>query len=322
MRRRAFLSLLASAAAATSTPSIAQADAVKSVGILMSADLPPLDTFRQALRELGYRDGENLRLIERFAEDSELRYPALAADLVARRVDVIVTWGTPATLAAKRATSTIPIVMAAIGDPVGIGAVPSLARPGGNVTGLSTLNTVLESKRLEVLKELVPELRRIGVLTNANSDYAIDAVKRLRRDAAAQGLSIEESAVRDRNDLEAQLQALADRRPGAVVVVADSFLNAHHVVIAETMAANRLPAIYGYREAAVGGGLIAYGTNYHELFRRSADYVDRILRGAKPGDLPIEQPARFLLVVNLNAARQLGLTVPNALLSQADEVVE
>lgn len=295
---------------------------MKSIGILMSASLPPLESFRQALRGLGYRDGENIRLIERFAEDSEQRYPGLAADLVARRVDVIVTWGTPATLAAKRATSSIPIVMAAIGDPVGIGAVSSLARPGGNITGLSTLNTELESKRLEVLKELVPGLRRIGLLTNANSAYAIDAVQRLRRDAAARSFEIEEAAVRDRSDLDAQLDTLALRRPEAVVVVADSFLNAHHMQIAVGMASNRLPAIYGYREAALGGGLIAYGADYHELFRRSAGYVDRIVRGAKPGELPIEQPARFQLVVNLKAATALGLTVPDSLLSQADEVVE
>lgn len=322
MRRRTFVSLAASAVVMASAPATAQTDSMKLVGILMSAKLPPLDTFRQALQELGYRDGENVRMVERFAEDSEQRYPALAADLVASRVDVIVTWGTPATLAVKHATSTIPIVMAAIGDPVGIGAVPSLARPGGNITGLSTLNTVLESKRLEVLKELVPNLKRIGVLTNANSAYAIDAVERLRRDAVAQNFSVEEAAVHDRTDLDVQLQSLADRRPEAVVVVADSFLNAHHPRIAQKMAVNRLPAIYGYREAAVSGGLIAYGTDYHELFRRSARYVDRIFKGAKPGDLPIEQPARFQLVVNLKAAKALSLAVPGSLLSQADEIVE
>jgi putative ABC transport system substrate-binding protein len=322
MRRRTFLSALGSVVIGAPSWAHAQASDAKRVGILMGARLPPLESFRQALRELGHRDGDNIRYDERFAEGSEQRYPALAADLVASRVDAIVTWGTPATLAAKRATATIPIVMAAIGDPVGIGAVPSLARPGGNITGLSTFNTELESKRLEILKELVPDLARLGVLTNATSAYAIDAVERLRRDAAAKGLTVQEAAVRDRNDLDAQLQALANARPEAVVVVADSFLTANHARIALAMAGYRLPAIYGYREAAVGGGLISYGTDYHELFRRAAGYVDKILKGAKPGDLPIEQPTRFELVVNLNAARALGIKISESFLLRADEVIE
>jgi putative tryptophan/tyrosine transport system substrate-binding protein len=270
MRRREVIGFLASVSVALPDLARAQSSEVKRVGVLMGARLPPLETFRQALRDLGYREGENIRFEERFAEGSEERYPALTAELVAGRVDVIVTWGTPATSAAKRATSTIPIVMAAHGDPVGTGAVQSLARPGGNITGLSTLNTELESKRLEILKELVPSLARVGVLTNAGSAYAIDAVQRLRRDAAAKGYAVEEAAVRDRTDLETQLQAIAKARPDAVVVVADSFLTANHARIAHAMADSRLPAIYAYREAALGGGLIAYGADYHELFRRAA----------------------------------------------------
>jgi putative tryptophan/tyrosine transport system substrate-binding protein len=322
MNRREFLGVLMSPVVGASGVAHAQTGDVKRVGILMGARLSPLETFRHALRELGHRDGENIRFEERFAEGSEQRYPALAADLVVSRADVIVTWGTPATLAAKKATSTIPIVMAAIGDPVGIGAVSSLARPGGNITGFSTLNTELESKRLEILKELVPNLKRVGVLTNATSAYAIDAVQRLRRETVVRGFTLEEASVRDRNDLDGQLQALASARPQAVVVVADSFLTANHARIAEGMADNRLPAIYGYREAAVSGGLIAYGTDYRELFRRAAGYVDKIFKGAKPGDLPIEQPTRFELVVNLNTASALGLTVPPTLLARADEVIE
>jgi putative ABC transport system substrate-binding protein len=321
MRRRDFISVLAVILSAC-TSAHAQQGGQKRVGILMSAPLPPLETFRHALRELGYREGENIRIEERFAGATEDRYPALAADLVAARTDVIVTWGTPATLAAKRATPVIPVVMAAIGNPVSIGAVASLARPGGNITGLSTLNTELESKRLEILKEVVPNLTRVGVLTNATSPYAAEAVHRLRRDAAARGLTVEEVAVRDRDDLDARLEALARARPEAVVVVADSFLTGQHARIVKAMAESRLPAIYGYREAALGGGLIAYGADYHELFRRAAGYVDKILRGANPGDLPIEQPTRFELVVNLKAAKLLELNIPDSFLVRADEVIE
>ena len=321
MRRREVMGLLAGAIFGAPKPARAQVSEVRRVGLLMGARLPPLETFRHALRELGYRDGENIRFEDRFAEGSEQRYPALAAELVASRVDAIVTWGTPATSAAKRATSAIPIVMAAHGDPVGTGTVASLARPGGNITGFSTLNTELESKRLEILKELVPGLARVGVLTNAGSAYAIDAVQRLRRDAAAKGFVVEEAAVRDRSDLDTQLQALAKARPEAVVVVADSFLTANHSRIAQAMADRGLPAIYGYREAAEGGGLISYGPDYHELFRRAAGYVDKIFRGAKPGDLPIEQPTRFELVVNLKAAKALGMKIPESFLLRADEVI-
>jgi putative tryptophan/tyrosine transport system substrate-binding protein len=322
VKRREFLSLICGATLAPQGVAHAQTGASKQVGILMSAPLPPLETFRQALDRLGYRNGENIRFEDRFAGSSEDRYPELATDLVARGTDLIVTWGTPATLAAKRATSTIPIVMAAVGDPLGIGAVPSLGRPGGNITGLSTLNTELESKRLEILKEIVPNLTRVGVLTNATSAYAIDAVQRLRREADARRITVHEAAVRDRDDLDSQLQALARARPDAVVIVADSFLTAHHARIAQGMAESRLPAIYGYREAAIGGGLISYGTDYHELFRRAAGYVDKIFKGAKPGDLPIEQPTRFELIVNLNAAKALGMIIPDSFLLRADEVIE
>ncbi|HEY7385474.1 MAG TPA: ABC transporter substrate-binding protein [Hyphomicrobiaceae bacterium] len=321
MRRREFFVGLTVALGA-STPAYPQKRDLRRVGILMGGPSPPLQTLREALQGLGYREGENISFEERFAQSSEERYPALAADLVEGRADVIVTWGTPATLAAKRATSRIPIVMAAIGDPVAIGLVETLSRPGGNVTGLSTLNAELESKRLEILKELVPGLARVGVLTNATSAYAIDAVQRLRRDAKKMGFSVEEVAVSDRTDLGTKLGVLTQRRPDGIVVVGDSFLSAHHHPIAQAMADNRLPAIYAYREAAVGGGLIAYGTDYHELFRRAAGYIDRIFEGAKPGDLPIEQPTRFQLVINLKSAKALGLPVSPTLLARADEVIE
>ena len=322
MRRRELVFLLAGVLTAVPALTRSQTGNMKRVGILMGADLPPLEPFRHALRELGYRDGENVSFLNRFAGQSEENYARLAADLVANGIDVIVTWGTPATLAAKRATPTIPIVMAAIGDPVGIGALASLARPGGNITGLSTLNTELENKRLEILKEIVPSLARVGILTNATSAYAIEAVRRLRREAAARGLTVEEAAVRDRDDLDARLQSLAQTRPEAVVVVADSFLTAHHAHIVKAMADHRLAAIYGYREAALGGGLIAYGPDYRELFRRAAGYVDKILKGGNPGDLPVEQPTRFELVVNLKAAKALGMDLPGSFLLRADEVIE
>lgn len=310
MRRRELLALVCGSL----LPTIVSAQSgVKRVGILMSAPLPPLDTLKEALAALGYRNEEMVRLEERFAGLSEQRYPALAAELVASGVDLMVTWGTPAVLAAKQATSSTPIVT--------IGAVASLGRPGGNVTGVSTLNTELEDKRLEILQELVPRLARLGILSNATSPYAIAAVKTLSAAAGARGLKVEVSAARDSDDLDAQLANVAASRPDAVVVVADSFLTAHHRRISRAMAEARLPAIYGYREAALGGGLIAYGTNYHELFRRAAGYIDKILKGADPARMPIEQPSRFEMIVNMQAAKRLGLAIPESFLLRADEVV-
>jgi putative tryptophan/tyrosine transport system substrate-binding protein len=320
--RTAFGVMLAFAAALGPAASLAQSSKVIRIGIVMSEPSKPLDSMRDELHRLGYVDGRNARYEYRFARGVEQRYPELAAELSALPVDVIVTWGTPASFAAKRATGDIPIVMAAIGDPVSTGIVASLSHPGGNVTGFSTVNAELEDKRLEILKELLPSLRTVGVLSNANSSYAGIAVERLRSSGQAKGLKIAVESVRNKDDIAPRLAALAEAKPDAVVVVADSFLTSHHNQITGFMAAKRLPAIYAYEEAVEVGGLLAYATDYHELFRRAAAYVDRIVKGAKPGELPIQQATNFQLTVNAQTARELGLAVPEPLLLQAARVIE
>jgi putative ABC transport system substrate-binding protein len=212
--------------------------------------------------------------------------------------------------------------MAAIGDPVGTGIVASLSHPGSNITGFSTVNAELEDKRLEILKELQPDLRSVGILSNANSAYAGIAVARLRSTGEANGLKIAVEAVRNKDDIAPRLAALAEGRPDAVVIVADSFLTSHHNQITGFMAANRLPAIYAYEEAVEAGGLLAYATDYHDLFRRAAAYVDRIAKGAKAGELPIQQATNFQLTVNVRAARELGLAIPESMLLQAARIIE
>ena len=319
---KAFGMVFGLVAALSSAASLAQPNKPVRIGILMSEPSKPLDSMRDEMQRLGYIDGRNARYEYRFVRGVEQRYPALAAELVALPVDVIVTWGTPASIAAKQATGGIPIVMAAIGDPVGTGVVASLSRPGGNITGFSTVNAELEDKRLELLKELLPQLRRVGVLSNANSAYAGIAVERLRISGEARGLRIAVEAVRNRDDIAARLAALAKGRPDAVVVVADSFLTSHHEQITGFMTANRLPAIYAYEEAVEAGGLLAYATDYHELFRRAAAYIDRIIKGAKAGELPVQQATNFQLTINAQAARDLGLTVPESMLLQSARVIE
>ncbi len=247
----------------------AQDGRLRRVGILAPAPLRPIESFKDRLRQHGWADGGTIRFEERWAQGDEARYAALATELAALPVDLIMTWSTPAVLAAKRASTTIPIVMAAIADPVGVGAVSSLARPGGNVTGFSTQNYELEAKRLELLREVVPGMTRVALLANASNPYAVTALQQ-----------------------------------------------------AEFMAANRLPAVYPFVEFAEAGGLIAYSTNFDDLFRQAADYVDRILRGASPGELPVQQASTFKLIVNLNAARAIGLTIPRSVLIRADEVIE
>jgi putative tryptophan/tyrosine transport system substrate-binding protein len=323
MRRREFLRVLGSAPILL--PRSAHADPPARpvrVGVLMSEPARPMDSFREEMRALGYSEGKTLHYEYRFARGFEERYPALASELVALDVDVIVTWGTPATLAAKRATRAIPIIMAAIGDPVSTGIVSNFAAPGENITGFSTVNEELEDKRLELLKDLIPQLSRIGVLSNANSDYAALAVSRLQRTGAAMGLVLDVAAVQSREDIESNVRTLAQRGPNAVVVVADSFLTSHHQRITKLMAERGLPAIYAYREAVEGGGLMAYAANYNDLFRRAAIYTDKVLNGVDPGTLPVQQAARFELIINTKAASALGISVPDRLLERADEVIE
>jgi putative ABC transport system substrate-binding protein len=292
------------------------------IGVLMAEPFQPLQSLRQELHRLGYVEGQNLRFEYRFAEHRDDQYPALANELAALGVDLIVTFGTPATLAAKHATKTIPIVIGGIAEAVGTGVVSNLARPGENVTGFTSLGFDLESKRLELLKELVPHLSRLGVLASATNPYSASTVPRVQRDGEALGLTVNVVTVQDKDDLESGLHRLARARPDAVFVVSDALLYSRSKQTAEFMVQHRLPAMFPFRGYAEAGGLVAYSADQNELFRRAAVYIDRIFKGARPGDLPIQQATKFELVINLKTAKALGLAIPPALLARADEVIE
>jgi len=322
MRRRDFISLLGGAAIVWPQSLIAQErKKLQLIGVLANEAWPPLDGLRNELRELGYIGGQNFNIIYRFAEGQADRYPALAAELVHMPVDVIVTWGTPASLAAKDATSEIPIIMTS-GDPVAVGLVPGLSHPRGNVTGFSTQAAELEGKRLELIGELLGHLSRVVVLSNPTNPYCIVAVESARRAAAALRVQLDVVEIAKESDLVDAFLKVRSIRPDAILVVADPLLANLQPQIAKFLFQNRLPSIYTYREQVLAGGLVSYATNYYELFQRAATVADKILKGAKPSNLPVEQPTKFELVINLKTAKALGLTVPPTLLARADEVIE
>ena len=281
-----------------------------------------VDALRQGLREFGYVQGQNIVIEERWAEGRFDRLPALAGELVLLRVDLIVTAGTPAARAAKEATRTIPIVAVAVGDPVGTGLVASLARPGANLTGFADISVDLSAKRLEFLKNVVPTASRIAVLWNPA--HPTNPLQLRETELAAQtlGLTLQPLEVRGADDFEHAFAAMVKGRAAALVVLADPITILHRGRLADLAAKNRLPAIYAFRELAEAGGLMAYGTNLPDLFRRAATYVDKILKGAKPADLPIEQPTKFELVINMKTAKALGLKIPQSVLIRADEVIQ
>jgi putative ABC transport system substrate-binding protein len=281
-----------------------------------------LQAFRQGLRELGWFEGQNIVIEYRWAEGRLGRLTDLAADLVRLNVDVIVSAGTPGPLAAKHATRTIPIVMPAAGDPVASGLVASLARPGGNVTGLSLMVPELGGKRLQLLKEVMPGLSRVGILWNPQSLYPRLVVRETEMVAPALGVRLESLEVRVPEDFERAFEAAILRQVDALITVEDSLTLTHRTRIVDFAAKSRLPAIYGLREFVDAGGLMTHGADLQDLFRRSATYVHRILKGARPADLPIEQPAKFELIINLKTARTLGLSIPPSLLLRADQVLE
>jgi putative ABC transport system substrate-binding protein len=323
MRRRDLAAALGAALSAFVLARAAMAaEAAKVVGILAPAPLRPIDSFKARLRERGWTEGLNIRFEPRWAGGDDNRYEALAAELAALPVDAILTWSTPAVLGAKRVTAAIPIVMGAIADPVGVGAVTNLSRPGGNVTGFSTQNYELEAKRLELLRELLPGMTRIGLFGNADNPYVVAALKQVRELAERGGLKPEVVSIDAREGLEGGLLRLAQTQLHGVLVASAPALFPHRQRIVEFMAQHRLPAIYPFREFAEVGGLIAYSTNFDDLFRQAADYVDRVLRGASPGELPVQQAATFELVINQKTAGALGLAIPPILLTRADEVIE
>ena len=279
------------------------------------------EPFRQGLRELGYVEGKNIIIEYRYAEGKTDRTPALAVELARLNLDVIVTGGGTATRAAKEATTTIPIVMTQVGDPVGDGFVASLARPGGNITGLSTLAPEIDGKRLEVLKEIIPKLSRVAVLVTTNVPGNAQSLKQTELAAGAFGVKLQYLDVLVPKNVESAFRAASKGLADAVLVL-DSFLvNSQRTQIADLAIKNRLPAIYGRREYVEVGGLMSYGVSVIELDRRAATYVDKILKGAKPADLPVEQPKKFELIINLKAAKQIGLTIPPNVLARADKVI-
>ncbi|HEY3304395.1 MAG TPA: ABC transporter substrate-binding protein [Candidatus Binatia bacterium] len=296
---------------------------VHRIGYLTSASgLGPLEeAFRQGLRELGYVEGKNVAIEYRLAHGKLDRLFDLAVELVRFKVDIIVTPSTLDALAAQRATRTIPIVMAASGDAVGTGLVASLARPGGNVTGLTALSRELSGKRLELLKEAVRGLSRVAVLWNAaNPDKARDLEETLVA-AGTLGLQIQSLEVRVGNDLESAFRAAKSKRAGALFTLADTLTIAHQSRIVDLATKGGLPTLFQTRDFVDAGGLMCYGPSDADLYRRAATYVDKILRGSKPGDLPVEQPKRFDLIINLKTAKKIGLTVPPEILVRADKVI-
>ncbi len=279
-----------------------------------------VNAFRQGLREFGHIEGQDIVIEYRWAEGKYDRFPELAAELVRLKVDVILTAGTPGALAAKQATRTIPIVMAVVADALAYQLVASLAQPGGNVTGLSTLARDLQGKQLEFLKEIVPRLSRIAVLVNPSNPFN-DVLGREQVQQALR-LKLELFEVKAAEEFEAVFAAIARQRPDALFMIADRFLLAHRARIVAFAARQRLPGMYPYKEFVEAGGLVSYAPSYPEMFRRSATYVDKILKGAKPADLPVEQPTKFELIINLKTAKALRLTIPQSILLRADQIIE
>jgi putative ABC transport system substrate-binding protein len=328
MNRRELITLLGGAAVARPLAARAQQiGKIRRIGYLGSSS-PSLerhlvDAFRQKLRELGHLEGENIAIEYRWAEGRDDRLPGLAAELARLQPDVIVTTGTPGTLAAKTATSTIPIVFASSGNPVSGGLVAGYARPGGNVTGFTVLGPELEGKRLQILREVVPGLSRIAVLWNPANPAVIDFYQQTQAAAAALGLVLQPVVeVRRVDGLRSALSTIADAQAHAMIVLADRLLLAARIPIVNFAATSRLPAIYPYRGYVDAGGLMSYAASDIDQFHRTAVYVDRILKGEKPADLPVQEPVRFELVINLKTAKPLGLDVPPTLLALADEVIE
>ena len=277
--------------------------------------------FVQRLHELGWIEGRTVAIEYRWAEGREERIAQIAAEFVRLKVDIVVTSGTPEVLAAKQATSVIPIVFATAGDPVANGLIDSLARPGGNVTGLSLQSNDIAGKRLGLLREVVPGLSRLAILANVSNPFSVLEWGETRAAARMLGLEADSLEIRQGEDIATAFEAVKGRAE-AVYVCTDGLVNANRIRINTLALAARLPTMHGYRDYVEAGGLMSYGANLPDLFRRSADYVDKILRGAKAGDIPVEQPTKFDLVINLTTAKALGLTVPESFLLRADEVIE
>jgi putative tryptophan/tyrosine transport system substrate-binding protein len=330
MRRREFIRLLGGAATASlawSRVAFAQQPTTKVFRIgflgLPTADSLPKrpEAFRAGLRELGYREGRDFVIEYRWADGNYDQLPVLLNDLIRLKVDVIVTHGTPGVLAAKRATTTIPIVCAVVGDALASGVVSSLARPGGNVTGLTFFNPELAAKRLELLKEVLPDLTDVGILLNSANPINDPILPQMSSIARPLKLELHQFDARSPADFEAAFTAMVARRVGALVVIEDAMLISNASTVAALALKQRLPSC-GWPDYAIGGGVMGYGVDFPDMFRHAATFVDKIIKGAKPGDLPFERATKFEIMVNLKTAKTLGLTIPYNLLVRANEVIE
>jgi putative ABC transport system substrate-binding protein len=278
--------------------------------------------FREGLRDLGYVEGRNVLIEYRWAEGKYDRFPALIGELLALKVAVIVTAGTPATLAVKKATTSVPLVMTAVGDPVGTGIVPSLSHPGGNITGLTAISTEMDAKRLELLREVVPSVSYIALLWNSGSPLQVLAEKQVQAAAQVLRMRVLSLGVKTEEEIKSALAVMARERPDALLVLADRLLLHHRALIMDFATRHRLPGVHAYRELVEAGGLMSFGPSYADMHKRAAYFVDRILKGAKPGDLPVERPRTFELVINLKVAKALGLTIPQSVLLRGTEIIQ
>jgi len=325
VRRREFITLLSGAAAWPLSARAQQAARRPTIGY-MGVNTPVVESqrtaaFVQRLRELGWIEGRNVAVEYRWAEGRNERFAEIAAELVQLKVEVIVTAGTAAVVAAKQATSVIPIIFALGGDPVGTGLVASLARPGGNVTGLTQQSTDLAGKRVELLREVVPGLGRLATMANIGNPLAVLEMREVHAAARTLGLEVATSEIRRAEDIAPAFDALKGRAD-ALYVVADPLVTSNRIRINTLALGARLPTMHGQNDNVEAGGLMSYGANFPDLYRRAADYVDKILRGTKPADIPVEQPTKFDLAINLTTAKALGLKIPESFLLRADEVIE
>ena len=325
MKRREFIMLLAGAAVGSPLKTRAQqAGTIYRIGILetlpVARNAANFDALRKGLRDLGYVEGRNLVIEYRSADGRAEQFPELASELMRLQVDLIVTRGTPAAKAAKNATETIPVVMATMGDPRAL--VASFAHPGGNITGVTTFSTELSAKRVEILKELVPSLSRVALLHNMGNPAVPPEWEETKTAARSLGIQAELLDVRSEGDLGRLFEQAVRQHVDGLIIGADGLTQMHQQTIVELVARNRLPAVYPAREFVVAGGLIAYAVNYPDLYFRFASFIDKIFKGAKPGDLPVEQPTKFELAINLKTVKALGITIPPSVLVRVDEVIE
>jgi putative tryptophan/tyrosine transport system substrate-binding protein len=325
MRRRDFIIVIGRAAVAWPVGVHAQ-HKIPRIGFMGNStaalETNLVDAFREGLRELGYEEGRNIAIEYRWADGNYDRFPTLAEELIAAKVDAIVTAGTPAALAVKRATTTVPLVMVAVGDPIGTGLVSSLARPGGNLTGLSSIAPDLEGKRLQLLREVVPALSHVAMFVNSLNPFHVSSMKQARAAAQAMGIKLQLHDIPKSEDLDDAFAAIRKERPDALLILADRVFLHNRQRMMDFTNEQRLPNVNAYKELVEVGGLMSYGPSYEDMHKRAAIYVDKILKGTKPADLPIEQPSKFTFIVNLKAAKALGVTVPSQLLGLADQLIE